>query len=795
MTGRPDLFEESMQLGHSAAWDQDWDRAIEFYRKALAESPENSDALTSLGLALLETGHAKDALAAYHKASKATPEDPIPFEKCAEIFEELGQTGEAKEQREAAAQRYMQRRDAEKAVENWTHIGRLSPEDLKARSRLALTNERLGRRREAVHEYLAVASILQSAGRSDRATEAIQRALGLVPGDADATEAMRKLQAGRPLPAPAAPIGATKPLRMSQVKAILESPVEEETLAGDTDELTLEEPKEDVEVKDPEEAARQQALSMLAALLFEEPEGSDNGSSGGLDFAAITQGIAGARGESVAQPAMYRYLSQAIDYQTRDHKEQAAREFERAIQAGLSHPAAHYNLGFLHKELGQYDAARKHLLEAVGHPELSLGANLALGRLSRTQGDMGEAARHLVQALRIADNLTVDASRSGELSQLYDSILATQDEGDEDSLTEIVENTLEFLSGPEWLARIRQARAQLRGEADDTAVVPIARMIAVGGSDRVLTALERVDKFVQEGKLATAMEETMLALQFAPSYLALHRRMAEIQLRTGDTKAGTTKLAMIAETHRVRGEVREAADLYARLLRDSPVDIDARRRLIELLEAQDRFDEALEHYLELAELYRQMAQIESARETLTEAYEQAQQVGAGKGPRLRLLNMMGDMDIARLDWRRALEVYRSVRELDPDDPDARAKLIDLNLRLGQEDQAAEILDDHLEHLVQTQRGTEALELLEELAREHPGKQTLHGRLADAYRAAGRKADAIAQYDALGEIQLDAGNHQAAIRTIQTIIELGPPDIEGYQELLRNLHEERESKED
>lgn len=77
-------------------------------------------------------------------------------------------------------------------------------------------------------------------------------------------------------------------------------------------------------------------------------------------------------------------------------------------------------------------------------------------------------------------------------------------------------------------------------------------------------------------------------------------------------------------------------------------------------------------------------------------------------------------------------------------------------------------------------------MLEEMAREHPGKRTLHARLAEAYRAAGRKADAIAQYDALGEIQLDAGQIQDAIRTIQTIIDLKPPDIEGYHELLKNL---------
>ena len=193
MTGREDLFEESMRLGHSAAWELDWEKAIEYYRKALAESPDDPSALTSLGLALLETEHYKEALASYHKASKLEPEDPIPVEKCAEIFEYLGQIEEALEQRDSAADRYVRQRNLEKAIANWSHSARLAPGNLAARSRLALTYERLGRRKESIQEYLAVASILQKAGKQDRAIEAVQRALMLIPGDPDGAMALRLL--------------------------------------------------------------------------------------------------------------------------------------------------------------------------------------------------------------------------------------------------------------------------------------------------------------------------------------------------------------------------------------------------------------------------------------------------------------------------------------------------------------------------------------------------------------------------------------------------------------------------
>lgn len=788
MTGRQDLFEESMQLGHSAAWDQDWDRALGYYRKALAEFPEDHDALVSLGLAMVETGRGREALAIYNKASKIDPNDPIPTEKCAEIFESLGQMKEAILSREQAAELSLRRRDVEKAIENWNHIGRLAPNNLSARTRLALTSERLGRRRQSVHEYLAVAAILQKGGKVDRATEAVQRALSLVPGDAEATKAMRNLQSGDPLPDPVAPIGSTRPLRMSQVKSYLEPSDLEDVGTTATPPMAFDQSR--VGLADPEEAAETQALSILAGLLFEDAEGEQDEPEEPSALGSLARGISKARGANASRASMLRYLGQAIDMQTHDKQPQAIKEYLRAIDSGLVHPAAHYALARLYKETGDLEEARKHYMESIGHPELALGANLALGRMAKTSGDIPEAARYLVQAMRIADSYSVGSDQSTELGQIYDSMLATQSDGDEEELSEIVENALDFLTGPEWLSRVRSARQQLEGRGDGMEVVPIAQMLVGGGSDRVLRALQRVDELARQDMFSSAMEEAMLALEYAPSYLPLHRRIAQIMIRTGRSESGLGKLATIAETHRIRGEITEAADMYATVLKYSPVDIPSRRKLIELLIQQDKHQEVLEQYLELSELYRQLAQIDSARKTLAEALNHVQQDGADREWGLRILSEMGDIDIARLDWRQGLEVFQRIREIDPDNEDASAKLIDLNLRLGQEQLAAKELDHYLEVLVQKERGGEALDLLEELAREHPGKQSLHARLAEAYRGAGRTADAIAQYDALGEIQLDNGDVQAAIQTVRTIIEMGPPDLEGYEELIRNLESQK-----
>ncbi|MGH2606326.1 MAG: tetratricopeptide repeat protein, partial [Anaerolineales bacterium] len=249
MTGRQDLFDESMRLGHSAAWELQWDRAIEFYRKALAEFPDDPTALSSLGLALLETGQLKESGAVYHHVAKASPNDPVPVEKCAEVFERLGQISDAIEYRDRAAELHIRRRDVEKAVANWTQLARLAPDNLPVRSRLAVTYERMGRRRDAVLEYVAVAALFQRARKVDRATEAAQRALALIPGDPDASNALRSLRQGKPLPPPAQPRGpaaVTAPLSPSRIQ----------DFRG-----TEEEGRPQEEAADPEVAAQRQALA------------------------------------------------------------------------------------------------------------------------------------------------------------------------------------------------------------------------------------------------------------------------------------------------------------------------------------------------------------------------------------------------------------------------------------------------------------------------------------------------------------------------------------------------------
>ena len=71
-------------------------------------------------------------------------------------------------------------------------------------------------------------------------------------------------------------------------------------------------------------------------------------------------------------------------------------------------------------------------------------------------------------------------------------------------------------------------------------------------------------------------------------------------------------------------------------------------------------------------------------------------------------------------------------------------------------------------------------------RSRPDELDLHMRLAKVYVDQGKREDAIAELDAIGELQLGMGRTQDARRTIQAIIRLGPDNVDGYRQLLAQL---------
>ena len=252
MSGQEDIFQKAMNEGHSAAWDQEWDKAVAAYRRALQEFPDHPKALNSLGLALYQLGKFEEALQVYLNVIRLSPDDPVPTEKVSQLSERIGDLKTAVDAAMRAGDLFLKQRDTEKALENWVRVTNVNPENAFAHSRLAQVHEKLGHAQQAVVEYLAIASIIQRAGNAEKTKEMVDKALSLLPNSPEVKQAQTLLKTGQLLPKPMRGKGGTGPIRMALVKQ-LQKPNASRTASG----------------LDPIAEARQKALTQLAELLFE----------------------------------------------------------------------------------------------------------------------------------------------------------------------------------------------------------------------------------------------------------------------------------------------------------------------------------------------------------------------------------------------------------------------------------------------------------------------------------------------------------------------------------------------
>jgi tetratricopeptide (TPR) repeat protein len=135
MSGSQDIFQQALQNGHSAAWDGDWELAAGYYNQAVETSPQNFLALTSLGLALFELLRYDAALVYYSRAATISPEDPLPYEKIAQISEIQGKSEFVTKAGLQAEALYAKRGETDKVIENLTRVARVDAENMTAHAK------------------------------------------------------------------------------------------------------------------------------------------------------------------------------------------------------------------------------------------------------------------------------------------------------------------------------------------------------------------------------------------------------------------------------------------------------------------------------------------------------------------------------------------------------------------------------------------------------------------------------------------------------------------------------------
>ncbi|MHB1385485.1 MAG: tetratricopeptide repeat protein [Bellilinea sp.] len=774
MAGNQQIFQNAMNNGNSAAWDQNWELAKHYYIAALEEFPNNPGALVNLGLAVFEMGDLEQALVVYRRAAAVSPEDPAPQEKMGLIYESLGRKNEAVRSAMQAADLFLKARDVEKSIDCWERITDLHPDSLTAHTRLAMIFEKLGRKSDAVSEYLSAAGLLQRAGDPGKATQVIMYALNMVPGSSDATQALRQIKLSQPINIP-------KRARTGPLPKITptESQFPESAQTGAASKL------------DPVAEALQHALVELAGALFDQADddfqsGSPLKSKPGLGF--LEQGISRTSAAEEARKQVLMHIGQAIEAQTHGQNDQAAEELERAQMAGFTSPALEFDIGFLQSDQDERHAIQA-LNAAVRGPEYAMAAYLVMGRIHYHLNEFNSAAVACLQALRLADAETVSETYRADLRQLYDPIIEGQSRStDEEALHSLCDTVFSHLMRSDWLPLLQKARLQIPAAKPGDPPAPLAEMLLEVRSVNVIEALSTIRSLSAKGKLRTAHEEAFRAIAKSPTYLPLHVQVGDMLLQDGQQTEALKKYLLVARLYTLRGERAQAISLLQRVLKIAPMDLEIRNQLIDLLVAEGRVDDAIQQKLEAARANYQLADLETAHEIYKSAMKLAPESSHSRRWAFKILQQLTDIDMQRLDWRSALNNLTQMRTLQPEDPATRARIIDLSYRLNQGGAALAEVDQYVQLLESRNQPAAAAEFLVGQIQEHPNQLDLRLKLIEVYRHGHKVKETIEQLDYLASAYADAGLTARAATMVEEIIFLDPPNRASYEEALKILRE-------
>ncbi|MDH7490283.1 MAG: tetratricopeptide repeat protein [Anaerolineae bacterium] len=740
MAGRRNIYEKHLKAGHDYAWDGRWDKAVEQYRLALAEFPEEPPALVALAQAYRELGKRTEAAQVYRTLAKVSPRDPVPLIHLAQLEAEQGHVAQAVDACMALADLHRDAGDIRQAVAAWEQAIRLAPDHIAARQRLAAAYAQLRAVDRAVEQHLALAGILQRMGQVEKAIQQCREALRLAPANLAARNMMEMLREGAEAerPAPAAP---------------QEAPT--------------------AEVLTPAAETQRKALTELAGALFEEK-------------AAPAQ----PQGEPTAQAAdratVDTLISQAIDFQTRGLVDEAISSYLRLLKMGEDRPAIHFNLGLLFQQQLRFEDAIEHLLRSVKDPEYRLGSHFALGQCYRAQGQVGLSIEHFLEVLKIVDLETVGRDQADDLIQLYENLAESyQAQGDADKARSFADSLVQFLSGKGWQDKVREARKRLGG-AGEGVTVSMAELLEAEESDEILRALSLGQEYLKRGLLAAAADECHRAVGLASDYLPAHMKLADVWLQMGDIPRAADKYRLVADLYALRGDEKRAVAVYRRLLQINAADTDARATCIKLLVKQGEYEAALEEYITQIQMLARVAQVDQALALAQEAQALIREYNLAPRWQAAVLHQVAEIQVGRVQWKAALDTYRQIIALSPTDERARIRLVDLHFKLGRDAEALAQLNELIALYRERGDHNRMIRVVRELADLRPDNADLHRLLAQAYQAAGRMAEAVQELDLASRLLWDEGQQDGAREALRELIALNPPNVETYRARLQQM---------
>ncbi len=247
-------FQVKLNKGHTALWEHDWERAVQAYNEALEAAPDDLSTLASLGLALFHQKNYSESLRIFQRIAHENPLEPMPMERIARIYEREGLLAEAAHSFYQAGDLQLKNRDVDRSLSDYRSVLRFDPQNQNVRARMGMIFSKLGKKKEAVAEFIDLASIVQRSGDANKAMQILEYGLQMKPDSIEVRNAIVALKNSQRIPLRELESEVSGAMRMAQVREI----------------ETAQTPPDSQVDHDPITEARLSALEEIAGVLFEE---------------------------------------------------------------------------------------------------------------------------------------------------------------------------------------------------------------------------------------------------------------------------------------------------------------------------------------------------------------------------------------------------------------------------------------------------------------------------------------------------------------------------------------------
>lgn len=747
-------YQALLSQGHDLAWAEDWQGAAKVYRQALTLRDDDPFAYLDLGLALFEMGDLEAALEAYQKASSLNPEDISALQKIAEIHLQRDEKLQAATMFLLLGDAYMRQRQPAEAVRAWQQVVRHDPYNRTAYTRLAEAYRR-GRRRDlAAQAVLAHARVCAESGKEQDAVELARQALEWQPDLVAAEQLIERLLGPQAVPSSRRGTGSLR----RGTGALRGSPAKKGSSPLDYDSLQIETSREEILAEagpNPAELAKQRALARIAEAFF--------------------------AGESV-DLTMEAMKARAVDLQMRGQTEEAAKTFEEIIEAGGGSEDVYYALGTLYQSILRWNDALRLFRRVTSSTEYGMAAYFAIGEVFQSQGRMDEAAQAFSNAVATLDLEHVERDDVDQVMRVYEGLIDSYAaQGQQQRAQEYMNELSDLLHDRGWEDKLLELNTRLGGEfeTEDSS----SELLDAQESELVLRALEAARRYRERGLQRAAVEELYWALSLAPHYLPMHRMLAELFLELGHPEDAVAKLLAMAELYEIRAAPSQAIQVLRRALEISPAEQQVRSHLIDLLTAHGEIDEALEHYLYLAESYYQFAQVERAVEKLNEALRLAPRGSPSEEWPNRIQRRLADIYMQRLDWRRAAAAFEHLAANAPDDLEVAQRLVDLYFKLGAQERALASLENTANYLLENQGPLQMMQALESQVELRDDEPALWRLMGEMQVEMGDTEGAAKSWERAVELLVRQGERGQGAGLLRRILALQPAQAKRYRAML------------